>query len=45
MARHCKTMDCALARAFRISERTNFQFRAEAFNALNKVKLGTPTAS
>ncbi len=37
-----QTMDFALARAFRISERTNFQFRAEAFNALNKVNLGTP---
>jgi hypothetical protein len=37
-----QTLDFALARAFRISERTNFQFRAEAFNALNKVNLGTP---
>jgi len=37
-----QTMDFALARAFRISERTNFQFRAEAFNALNKINLGTP---
>src|SRR5712691_8998996 len=37
-----QTMDFALARAFRISERTDFQFRAEAFNALNKVNLGTP---
>jgi hypothetical protein len=27
---------------FRISERMDFQFRAEAFNALNKVNLGTP---
>ena len=37
-----QTMNFALARAFRITERTNFQFRAEAFNALNKVNLGTP---
>jgi hypothetical protein len=37
-----QTLDFALARALRISERTNFQFRAEAFNALNKVNLGTP---
>jgi len=37
-----QTLDFALARAFRISEKTNFQFRAEAFNALNKVNLGTP---
>jgi len=37
-----QTLDFALARAFRISERSNFQFRAEAFNALNKVNLGTP---
>lgn len=37
-----QALDFALARAFRISERTDFQFRAEAFNALNKVNLGTP---
>ena len=37
-----ETLDFALVRAFRISESTNFQFRAEAFNALNKVNLGTP---
>jgi len=37
-----QTLDFALARAFRVSERTNLQFRAEAFNALNKVNLGTP---
>jgi hypothetical protein len=37
-----QTMDFALARTFRFTERTNFQFRAEAFNALNKVNLGTP---
>jgi hypothetical protein len=37
-----QTLDLAVARAFRITERTSFQFRAEAFNALNKVNLGTP---
>ena len=37
-----QTMDLAVQRAFRLSERANFQFRAEAFNALNKVNLGTP---
>jgi hypothetical protein len=37
-----QTLDLALARTFRLSERANFQFRAEAFNALNKVNLGTP---
>jgi Carboxypeptidase regulatory-like domain len=37
-----QTLDFALARTFRITERANFQFRAEAFNSLNKVNLGTP---
>ncbi|MGH7837148.1 MAG: hypothetical protein ACREQC_04895, partial [Candidatus Binataceae bacterium] len=37
-----QTLDLALARSFRLTEKTNFQFRAEAFNALNKVNLGTP---
>jgi hypothetical protein len=37
-----QTLDLALTRSFRITERANFQFRAEAFNALNKVNLGTP---
>ena len=37
-----QTIDIALQRAFRITERLNFQFRGEAFNALNKVNLGTP---
>jgi hypothetical protein len=36
------TMDIALERAFRLTERLNFQLRGEAFNALNKVNLGTP---
>jgi hypothetical protein len=37
-----QTLDLALARTFHVSEKANFQFRAEAFNALNKVNLGTP---
>ena len=37
-----QTMDIALQRAFRLTERLNLQFRGEAFNALNKVNLGTP---
>ena len=37
-----QTLDLALAREFHIVERTTFQFRAEFFNALNKVNLGTP---
>lgn len=36
------TLDIALERSFRVTEKTFFQFRAEAFNALNKVNLGTP---
>lgn len=37
-----QTLDLALARSFRVSEKTSFEFRAEAYNALNKVNLGTP---
>ena len=37
-----QTIDLAFARTFALTERTNFQFRAEAFNALNKTNLGTP---
>jgi hypothetical protein len=37
-----QTLDLAVTRTFKITERTNFQFRAEAFNALNKTNLGTP---
>jgi Carboxypeptidase regulatory-like domain len=37
-----QTLDFALARTFRLTEKTSFQFRGEAFNALNKVNLGTP---
>jgi hypothetical protein len=37
-----QTLDIALARSFRLGERTSLQLRGEAFNALNKVNLGTP---
>jgi hypothetical protein len=37
-----QTLDLALARAFDITERMKFQFRAEFFNALNHTNLGTP---
>ncbi len=37
-----QTMDLAIQRAFRLTEKLNFQFRGEAFNAMNKVNLGTP---
>ncbi|HEX2661614.1 MAG TPA: hypothetical protein VHM93_02185 [Candidatus Acidoferrum sp.] len=37
-----QTLDLALAREFNLVERVKFQFRAEFFNALNKVNLGTP---
>jgi hypothetical protein len=37
-----QSLDLALARSFSISERAQLQFRAEAFNALNKTNLGTP---
>lgn len=37
-----RTLDFALARTFRITEGASFQFRGEAFNALNTVNLGTP---
>jgi len=37
-----QTLDLALARSFRLTEKATFQFRGEAFNALNKVNLGTP---
>jgi hypothetical protein len=37
-----QTLDIALARAFRLTEKASFQFRAEAFNALNKTNLGSP---
>jgi hypothetical protein len=31
-----------VARTFRVTEKASFQFRGEAFNALNKANLGTP---
>lgn len=37
-----QTLDLALARTFRLTERLNFQLGGEAYNALNKVNLGTP---
>ena len=37
-----QTMDVALERNFAMTEKTRFQLRAEAFNALNKANLGTP---
>lgn len=37
-----QTLDVALAREFSLSEKAKFQFRAEFFNALNHVNLGTP---
>jgi hypothetical protein len=37
-----QTLDLAVTRSFKVTERANFEFRAEAFNALNKTNLGTP---
>src|SRR4029079_6208028 len=37
-----QTLDMAVAREFALSERFRLQFRAEFFNALNSVNLGTP---
>jgi len=37
-----RTLDLAVVRSFRLTENTSFQFRGEAFNALNMVNLGTP---
>jgi hypothetical protein len=37
-----QTLDFSLARTFQLTERASFQFRGEAFNALNKVNFGTP---
>jgi hypothetical protein len=37
-----QTLDVAISRGFVMSERARLQFRLEAFNALNKVNLGTP---
>src|SRR5262249_1163062 len=37
-----QTLDLALQRTFSLTEKMRFQLRGEAFNALNKVNLGTP---
>jgi hypothetical protein len=37
-----QTLDLAISRTFRLTETASFQFRGEAFNALNIVNLGTP---
>ena len=37
-----QTLDMALVREFTFTEQLRFQFRAEFFNALNHVNLGTP---
>ena len=37
-----QTLDLAMARDFKITERAQFQFRGEFFNALNHTNLGTP---
>jgi hypothetical protein len=37
-----QTLDLALHRQFDLTERTNFQLRAEFFNALNHTNLGAP---
>ncbi len=37
-----QTVDLAVQREFNVTEKIKFQFRAEFFNALNHVNLGTP---
>jgi hypothetical protein len=37
-----QTLDLALERTFSLTEKAKVQFRAEAFNSLNKTNLGTP---
>jgi hypothetical protein len=37
-----QSLDFSLERSFNLTERAKLQFRAEAFNALNKANLGTP---
>ena len=39
------TADVSLFKNFSLSERTHLQFRAEAFNALNRSNFGTPNAT
>ena len=36
------TLDTALFKTFRFTERFNLEFRLEAFNTFNKVQLGGP---
>ena len=36
------TMDLSLLKSIAVSERTHVQFRAEAFNLLNRANFGTP---
>jgi len=38
-------LDFALFKRFRLTERTNFEFRGEFFNAFNRVVFGTPVLS
>ena len=38
------TLDTSLFKSFRVTERWNLQFRAEAFNLVNHANLGTPNA-
>jgi hypothetical protein len=38
-------IDSAIARSVRITERSNVQFRMEAFNVFNQVELGSPTVN
>ena len=37
-----QTLDLAVQREFTVTEKIKFQFRAEFFNALNHINLGTP---
>lgn len=37
-----RTLDIALVRAFRLTERASFEFPGEAFNVFNMVNVGTP---
>jgi len=37
-----RTLDLAIVRSFHLTERSSFEFRGEAFNALNMLNLGTP---